>query len=72
MTLGGGGKTSLPPPLQRTKQQEAYGQQPVESGGPPLPPRSTGARISVSNELMDDENEGASAIPSLQPMRRQQ
>ena len=72
MTPGGGGKTSLPPSLQRTEQQEAYGQQPVKSGGPPLPPRSTGARISVSNEIMDDENEGASVIPSLQPMRRQQ
>lgn len=65
-------ETSFPPPQQRIKQQDIYGQRPTESDGPPLPPRNTGASISVSNGLMDDDNEGASAIPSLQPMRHQQ
>lgn len=70
--FGGGAKTTFPPPPQRTKPQGIYGQQAAESDGPPLPPRSTGAIVSVRNGLMDDDNEGASAIPSLQPMRRQQ
>ena len=61
--------TSLPQP---TKQQEVYGQQATKSDGTPLPPRSTGAIVSVPHGLMDDDNDGASTIPSLQPMRRQQ
>ena len=65
-------ETKFPPPQQSTKQQDVYAQRPTESDGPPLPPRNTGASISISNGLMDDDDEGASAIPSLQPMRRQQ
>lgn len=67
-----GPKTSLSPAQQRIKQQEIYGQQAPEFNGPPLPPRSTGAIVSNPNGLLDDDNEDASAIPSLQPMRRQQ
>lgn len=64
-TIGDGVKaTSQPSPL--------YGRQAAESDGPLLPPRSTGAIVSVPSALMDDDNEGASSIPSLQPMRRQQ
>lgn len=65
-------KPIFPSPPQRIKQQEIYGQRPTESVEPPLPPRNTGATIAVSSELMDSGIEGASAIPSLQPMRRQQ
>ena len=71
-TLDDGATTGFPPPQQVTKQQAFYGQQATESFGPPLPPRSTGDIISTPNDLMDDDNEGASAIPSLQPMRCQQ
>lgn len=67
-TFGNDMKTTLPPP----KQQEIYGRQATEPDGPPLPPRSTGALLSAPSGLMDDDSEGASAIPSLQPMRRQQ
>lgn len=59
-----GVKSSFPPPLQRN------GRQATESDGPPLPPGSTDAIVPVLNGLMDDDNEGASGIPSLQPMRR--
>lgn len=62
--------TSMPPSLR--KQQEVYRRQAAVSDGPLLPPRSTGAVVSSPNALMDDDNEGASTIPSLQPMRRQQ
>lgn len=62
-TFVDGTKTSFSsPPL--------YGQQATESDGPALPPRSVGAIVSVPNGLLDDDNEGASAIPSLQPIRR--
>lgn len=57
-------KSSFPPPPQRN------GRQATQSDGPPLPPRSTGAIVPVLNGLMDDDSEGASGIPSLQPMRR--
>lgn len=67
-TFGDDTKTTFPPP----KQQHIHGRQATEFDGPPLPPRSTGAIISAPSGLMDDDNEGASAIPSLQPMRRQQ
>ena len=70
-TFGDGARTSFPPPPQWTQQQEVPGQQTIGPNGPPLPPRSTNAIVSVPNGLMDDDNEGASAIPSLQPMRRQ-
>lgn len=63
--------TSSPPPLQ-IQQPKVYRRQAAKSDGPLLPPRSTGARVSIPNALMDDDNEGASTIPSLQPMRRQQ
>lgn len=63
-------RTSLPSPL-RIKQPEVYRRQVAKSDGPLLPPRSTNAIVSVPNALMDDDNEGASTIPSLQPMRRQ-
>ena len=62
-------ETSFPPPPLRNRQQEVYGRRTTESDRPPLPPRSTGAVVPVSHGLMDDDNEGASAIPSLQPMR---
>ena len=58
------GTSLLPPP-------QVHGRQAAKSDGPLLPPRSTGAIVSVPNALMDDDNEGASTIPSLQPMRRQ-
>lgn len=65
-------QTSFPPPPRRTRQQHIYGQQATESSGPPFPPRTTRAIVSTPNGLMDDDNDGATAIPSLQPMRRQQ
>lgn len=70
-TFGDGAKTSFSPPRQWTKHQDIFRQQATESDGPPLPPRSSGAIVAAPNGLMDDDNEGASAIPSLQPMRRQ-
>jgi len=45
-------------------------QQPSESDGRLLPPRRTGTGVSSPKGLMDEDNEGASAIPSLQPTRR--
>lgn len=62
-------ETSFPPPPPRNRQQQVYGRRTIEPDGPPLPPRSTGAVVPVSHGLMDDDNEGASAIPSLQPIR---
>ena len=62
--------THFPPPPPRNNYQETSRQHATDSGGPPLPPRSNSAVISASKGLMDDDNEGASAIPSLQPMRR--
>ena len=67
-----GATTDFPPPPQRNNYQETSRQHPIDSGGPPLPPRSSGAVVSAPKGLMDDDNEGASAIPSLQPMRRQE
>ena len=64
-----GANTDLPPPPQRNNYQEASRQYATDSGGPPLPPRSNSAVVSAPKGLMDDDNEGASAIPSLQPMR---
>ena len=64
-----GAKTEFPPPPHRIRQPKIYGQQ--ESDGPPLPPRSSSGTIPFRNELMDNDNEEASAIPSLQPTRRQ-
>ena len=72
ITLGDGARTGFPPPPQRTEQQKTYGQQATESNGPPLPPRRGGAIVSAPNGLMDDDDYGTSAIPSLQPMRRRQ
>ena len=43
---------------------------PTRADGPPLPLRRTSASLPKTNDLMDDDNEGASAIPSLQPTRR--
>lgn len=57
-------ETRFPPTL--------HWQQATRSDGPTLPPRSTVAVVSVPNGLMDADNEGANAIPSLQPTRRQQ
>ena len=63
-------ETSFPPPAPRNRQQQVYGRRATEPDGPPLPPRSAGGVVPVSNGLMDDDDdEGASAIPSLQPMR---
>ena len=62
-------KTEFPPPPHRINQQKIYRQQ--ESDRPPLPPRSTTGIIPSPNGIMDDNNEEASAIPSLQPARRQ-
>lgn len=45
-------------------------QGPGQVDGPPLPPRRTGTGVASPNGLMDEDNEGASAIPSLQPSRR--
>ena len=64
-----GAKTKFPPPPHRIRQPKIYRQQ--ESDGPPLPPRSTSVTIPFQNQLMDNDNEEASAIPSLQPTRRQ-
>ena len=65
-----GANTDFPPPQQRNNHRETSRQHATDSSGPPLPPRSNSAVISASKGLMDDDNEGASAIPSLQPMRR--
>ena len=67
-----GAMTDFPPPPQRNNYQETSRQHATDSGGPPLPPRSSGAIVSAPKGLMDDDNEGASEIPSLQPMRRQE
>lgn len=45
-------------------------QPPSEFDGPPLPPRRIGAGARSPSELMDEDDEGASSIPSLQPTRR--
>ncbi len=71
ITVDDSAKTGFPPPPQLIRHQEIYRQQATESDGPPLPPRSTSAIVPIPNGLMDDDNEGASAIPSLQPIRRQ-
>ena len=55
---------------QRNNYWETSSQHATDSSGPPLPPRSNSAVNPASKGLMDDDNEGASAIPSLQPMRR--
>ena len=65
-----GANTGFPPPPQRNNYQGTSRQRATDSGGPPLPPRRNSAVVSASKGLMDDDNEGASAIPSLQPMRR--
>ena len=65
-----GANTDFPPPPQRNNHQETSRQRATDYGGPPLPPRSNSAVVPTSKGLMDDDNEGASAIPSLQPMRR--
>ena len=64
-----GAKTEFPPPPDQIRQQKIYGQ--PGSHGPPLPPRSTSGIVPFQNGLMDDDNIEASAIPSLQPTRRQ-
>ena len=65
-----GAKKGLPPsPLRRSKQQGTR-ETGFDESYPS--PRSIGAIVSVSNGLMDEEIEGASTIPSLQPMRRRQ
>ena len=64
------------PPLPRrtpgrspvAREQEVFPQRSPEADGPPLPPRRPeGPQNSMG--LMDDDIEGASAIPSLQPQR---
>lgn len=45
-------------------------QQSGKFDGPPLPPRRDDTGMVSPNGLMDEDNEGASAIPSLQPTRR--
>ena len=67
-----GAQTSFSPIPQWNSQRETYGQRAIGSDGRPLPPRGIGAVASVSNGLMDDDSEVASAIRPLQPMRRQQ
>ena len=67
-----GAQTSFSPTPQPNSQRETYGQRATVSDRRPLPPRSIGAIAPVSNGLMDDDSEGASAIRPLQPMRRQQ
>ena len=62
-------ETSFPPPPPQNRQQQVYARRTTEPDGPPLPPRNTGAVVPVSHGLMDDDNESASGIPSLQPMR---
>ena len=42
-----------------------------ENDGPRLPPRRATGDLSGSNGLMDEDDDGARAIPSLQPLRRQ-
>ena len=66
-----GAKIKLLQLPQCNRQPETHSQHASESGGLPLPRRSTGAVDPVANSLLDDDNEGASAIPSLHPMRHQ-
>ena len=63
-----GPKTQLISPPQRVRQREIYRQQATESSRSFSQQRATGI---INPVLMDAEIEGASAIPSLQPMRRQ-
>ena len=60
------------PRPRRNRQQEKMGQRATESSGPSPSPISIGALVPVSNALMDNEVDGANAIPSLQPVRRRQ
>ncbi|KAL9639883.1 MAG: hypothetical protein Q9164_000631 [Protoblastenia rupestris] len=55
----------ITPQVIRITSVEAIGDE-----GPPLPPRSTGISSQATLELMDDDYEGAQAIPTLQPQRR--
>ena len=53
--------------LQRSREISSQG---VSDEGPPLPPRTLRTGSGIIRGLMDEENEGADAIPSLQPKTR--
>ena len=78
-----GPKGAFPPPPRRTsgaapipspRQQplaSSFRPPPTDPDGPPLPPRRTSVGTkSPTTDLMDGDNDGASAIPSLLPTRR--
>ena len=63
-----------PPPQRITKIPSRPSQQNQQlsapANGPPLPTRRTNTAVQSTNGLMDDDNDGASSIPSLKPTRR--
>lgn len=61
----------IPSPRQQPPLVSSFRPLPTDPDGPPLPPRRTSVGDkSCTNDFMDDDNDGASAIPSLQPTRR--
>lgn len=72
--LTGSKKTLQSPELlpRRSSQREMSKNQPdlAQSDGPPLPPRSFTVQARSSRGLLDEDFNGARAIPSLQPARR--
>lgn len=67
-------KTLQSPQLlpRRSSQREKNKKQPdlAQSDGPPLPPRRSTVQARSSRSLLDEDDNGARAIPSLQPVRR--
>ena len=59
-------RTSASPPSATGRQHDGS----LDDDGPPLPPRRATGNSSYSRGLMDEDDEGARAIPSLQPQRR--
>lgn len=57
------------PPAQSVR--ESMPRSPPDIDGPPLPPRRAVSRPSPNGLMDDDDAEGASTIPSLQPQRGQ-
>lgn len=53
-----------------THNNQHHQQSPSWIGGPPLPPRRPEDTARNAHDLMDDDDETASSIPTLQPMRR--
>ena len=60
-----GQRSSVSPPTAIGQQQR-----PLDDDSPDLPPRRPTDDLSNSRGLMDEDDDGARAIPSLQPLRR--